>query len=282
LINRQAMKKLITILLFTTLTQVLAQNTVGDSWATIKTNGSGTLAVLYYEQAGLIQEVNGKPEGLCVEILKDFVDFVQAKHNKKITLQYVGKEPVFTNFLSATQKSTNLLGVTNVTITDERKKILKFTPPFISNPVVLLTHKEAPAIANFSELSKKLEGYSAEIIGGSTHVKYINKIKKENWPSLTITYGPSGQEIVKKIATNPKIFTILDFTEFVDATRKRLPIKKQNLEFGDPEQLAFVMSKRSDWDEIWKLFMTDEYRKSPKYRKNISDNLGMAFLSILK
>jgi hypothetical protein len=111
---------------------------------------------------------------------------------------------------------------------------------------------------------------------------YINKIKKENWPSLTITYGPSGQEILKKIATNPKIFTILDFTEFVDANRKRLPIKKQNLEFGDPEQLAFVMSKQSDWDEIWKLFMTDEYRKSPKYRKNISDNLGMAFLSILK
>ncbi len=260
----------------------LSAQVTGDSWATTKANGSGTLAVLYYEQAGLIQEVNGKPEGLCVEILKDFVDYVQAKHNKKITLQYVGKEPVFTNFLSTTQKSTNLLGVTNVTITDERKKILKFTPPFISNPIVLLTHKEAPAVANFAELSKKLEGYTAEIIGGSTHVKYINKIKKENWPSLTITYGPSGQEILKKIAANPKIFTILDFTEFVDANRKRLPIKKQNLEFGDPEQLAFIMSKQSDWDEIWKLFMTDEYRKSPKYRKNISDNLGMAFLSILK
>lgn len=261
--------------------QLSAQKT-GDSWSTVKANGSGSLAIVYYEQAGLIQDVNGKPEGLCVEILKDFVDFVQAKHNKKITLQYVGKEPVFTNFLSTTQKSTYVLGVTNVTITDERKKILKFTPPFISNPVVLLTHKEAPAVTSFAELSKKLEGYTAEIIEGSTHLKYINKIKKENWPSLTITYGPSGQEILKKIATNPKIFTILDFTEFVDANRKRLPTKKQNLEFGDPEQLAFIMSKQSDWDEIWKLFMTDEYRKSPKYRKNISDNLGMAFLSILK
>jgi len=68
----------------------------------------------------------------------------------------------------------------------------------------------------------------------------------------------------------------------VDANRRRLPVKKQNLEFGDPEQLAFIMSKQSDWDEIWKLFLTDEYRKSPKFRKNVSDNLGMAFLSILK
>ena len=69
--------------------QLSAQKT-GDSWATVKANGSGSLAIVYYEQAGLIQDVNGKPEGLWVEILKDFVDFVQAKHNKKISLQYVG------------------------------------------------------------------------------------------------------------------------------------------------------------------------------------------------
>jgi hypothetical protein len=44
---------------------------------------------------------------------------------------------------------------------------------------------------------------------------------------------------VKKITTTPKISTIIDFTEFIDANRKRLPVKKQNLEFGNPEQLAF-------------------------------------------
>jgi membrane-bound lytic murein transglycosylase MltF len=265
-----------------TLTHQLCAQKIGDSWAKVKAEGGGSLSIVYYEQAGLIEEVNGKPEGLCVEILEDFTAFIQKKYSKKVTLQYIGKEPVFTKFLSITQNSSNVLGVTNVTITDERKKILKFTPPFISNPVVLLTHKDAPAISSMAELSKKLDGYSAEIIGGSTHVKYINKIKKENWPSLSIAYGPSGQEILKKITATSKLFTILDFTEFVDANRRRLPVKKQNVDFGDPEQLAFVMSKQSDWDEVWKEFLTDEYRKSPQYRKNVSDHLGMAFLSILK
>ena len=273
--------RILTLLLFIT-GSVFAQKTEGDSWKKVKTTGSGTLSVVYYEQAGLIQQINGKLEGLCVEILNDFVEYVKANHNAKITIEYVDKEPVFTNFLSTIQNSRNILGVTNVTITEERKKILKFTPPFISNPVVLLTHKEAPVVTSFEELSKKLDGYTAEIIGGSTHMKYINKIKKDNWPTLSISYGTSGQEILKKIGTNPKLFTILDFTEFVDANRRRLPVKKQNLEFGDPEQLAFIMSKQSDWDEVWKLFLTDEYRKSPKFRKNVSENLGMAFLSILK
>lgn len=262
--------------------QVVAQRSEGDSWTKVKSSGSGTLAVLYYEQAGLIQDVNGKPQGLCVNILNDFVAFVQKKYGKNVTIQYVGKEPVFTKFLATTEKSPNVLGVTNVTITDERKKVLKFTPPFISNPVVLLTHKDAPAISSFAEISKKLDGYSAEIIAGSTHVKFINKIKKENWPNLNITWGPSGQEILKKVVTNPKLFTILDFTEFVDANRKRMPVKKQNVDFGDPEQLAFAMAKQNDWEEPWKAFMTDEYRKSPQYRKYVSDNLGMAFLSVLK
>lgn len=262
--------------------QSIGQLTDGDSWAKVKSSGSGTLAVLYYEQAGLIQDVKGKPQGLCVNILNDFASFVQKKYGKTVTIQYVAKEPVLTKFLATTEKSPNILGVTNVTITEERKKVLKFTPPFISNPVVLLTHKDAPAISSFAEISKKLDGYSAEIVAGSTHVKFINKIKKENWPTLNITWGPSGQEILKKVVANPKLFTILDFTEFVDANRKRMPVKKQNLDMGNPEQLAFAMAKQNDWDEPWKAFMTDEYRKSPQYRKYVSDNLGMAFLSVLK
>ena len=263
--------------------QAKAQKYTGDSWAKVKSAG-GTLTVIYYEQPGLIykDEATGKMKGVCADILEDFTKYVKDKYGKTLTVNYAAKEQIFPNFLSTTQNTPNIMGITNVTVTEERKKILKFTPPFLSNPVVLLTHKDAPAISSFAEISKKLEGYTAEIIGGSTHVKLINKIKKENWPNLSIAYGPSGQEILKKFVANPKLFTIVDFTEFVDANRKRLPVKKQKVEFGDPEQLAFAMSKGNDWDEPWKEFMTDEYRKSPQFSKYVSDNLGMAFLSVLK
>jgi len=146
----------------------------------------------------------------------------------------------------------------------------------------LITHKDAPAVLSFSELGAKLKGFQAEIVGGSTHVKHIERIKKENMPDLTISYGSNGPEILKKISANPKLFTILDFTEYVDATRKNLPVKKQNLAFGAAEEMAFVMSKQSDWDEVWKEFLTPDYRKSVKYRKIIADNLGATFLSIVK
>jgi membrane-bound lytic murein transglycosylase MltF len=263
-------------------TALSAQKYQGDSWTKIKSAGTGNLAVVYYEQPGLIQEVNGKITGLCVDVLEDFATYLQTKYNKRVAIQYVGREVAFTDFLLAVQNNNNVLGVTNVTITEERKKILKFTPAFIANPVVLITHKDAPNLTDISQIKKTFVGYSTEIIAGSTHVKHMNKVKRDYWPDLNIVYGSSGQDIIKKITTNPKLFTILDFTEFVNANRKKMPVKRQNIELGAPEELAFVMSKQSDWDEVWKEFLTEDYRKSAKYRKNIADNLGSVFLSILK
>ncbi|MFZ6002063.1 MAG: substrate-binding periplasmic protein [Bacteroidota bacterium] len=260
----------------------LAQKYTGDSWAKVKSAGSGTLTVFYYEQPGLIYKDGGKMKGMCADLLTEFTNFVQTKYGKKVTINYAGAEPVFTEFLLAAQNNKDVLGVTNVNINEERKKLMKFTPYFLTNPVVLLTHKDAPTLTGFTDIKDKLAGYTAEVIGGSTHVKHIEKIKKENWPGLKISIGPSGPEILKKMESNPKLFTILDFTEYIDATRKGLPVKKQNLDFGAAEELGFIMNKQTDWDEPWKEFLTPDYRKSVKYRKMIADNLGASFLAIVK
>jgi ABC-type amino acid transport substrate-binding protein len=260
-----------------------AQKYTGDSWAKVKSTGSGTLTVVYYSQPGLIiKGPDGKLKGVCVDILNDFVKFVQEKHGKKITLNYAGEEPVFPDFLSTVKTTHNILGVTNVTITEERKKDLKFTPPFLTNPVIMISHKDAPTLTSLAELSKSFAGYTAEVISGSTHVRHMERIKKEDFPALKITYNTSGPLILEDIKNNPKLFTILDFTEYVDATRKQLPVKRQNVEISKPEELAFIMSLKTDWDGIWKEFMTDEYKTSVRYRKLIVDNLGANFLAVVR
>lgn len=260
-----------------------AQKYKGDSWAKVKTSG-GVLTVIYYEQPGLIYKdaATGKMKGVCTDILDDFAKFIEEKYGKKLTIAYAGQEQVFPEFLSITQNTTNILGVTNVTITDERKKILKFTPSFMSNPVVMLSHKDAPSISSASEIGTTLKDYEAKVITGSTHVKVIERIKKENAPSLKITYANSGGEILKELSGGPKFFTILDFTEYIDATRRQLPVKRQSINFGAAEELAFIMSKQTDWDQPWNEFLTPDYKKSVRYRKIIVDNLGANFLGILK
>lgn len=275
------MKKIFILLVFVT-HFCYSQKYTGDSWATVNEKGSGTLAVVYYPQAGLIEEENGKMSGLCNDILNEFAQFVETKYGKKISIQYAGAEPVFSEFFKVCETTPNILGVTNLTITEERKKVVKFTPAFLSNDETLITHKDAPALDKLENISKTYQGYSAKVIKGSVHVKYMEQIKNQHMRSLKIEYGTSGPEILKEIESNPKLFTILDFTEYVEATRNHLTIKKQNIKIGAPQEFAFAMSKKTDWDKIWNEFLTPEFRKSDKYRKLVAKNLGQAYLSVLK
>jgi ABC-type amino acid transport substrate-binding protein len=255
----------------------------GDSWAKVKSGGSGTLAILYYEQPGLIYKApDGKIKGVCVDIIVDFQKFVESKYGKKITIQYVGEETDFPKFLTTIQQTNNLLGVTNTSITEERKKIMKFTPTFMSNQVILLTNKNAPSIKSLSEIPVAFKGFTAQVITGSTHVPQIERIKREFYPDLVVEYVTSGDAIIKNLSTNPKLFSVIDFTEYIGVIRKKIPVKKQDIELGSSEPLGFIMSKQSDWDGPWKEFLTEDYRKSVRYKEIIAENLGSSFLSLVR
>lgn len=271
------------ILLFYLFTASAFGQGSGDSWAKVKASGSGTLNILYYEQPGLIYKAaDGQIKGVCVDILLDFQKYIETKYGKKLRLHYVGEETEFPRFLSTIQNTPNLLGVTNTSITEERKKIMKFTPPFMNNQVILLTHKNVPSLKALSEISQTFKGFTAQVISGSTHVDYMEKIKKEHFPNLKIETVPSGDIIIKNLSADQKLFSVIDFTEYIGVIKKRMPVRKHDVEIGTPEALGFIMSKQTDWDEVWKEFLTPEYRKSIRYKEIIAQNLGSSFLNLVR
>lgn len=270
----------LTLVLFCHL--LFAQDYKGDSWQKVKSAGSGTLTIVYFEQSGLIYESDGKVRGVCADIVSDFQKYVEKMHGKKVNVQYAARIPDFASFLKTVQNSENVLGVTNATINEERKKILKFTPPFMTTQVVLLTNKNSPTIKTLAEIPKVFNGFTAQVITGSTHVQYLDNIKKEYYPGLKVSYAPSGEEIVKNLSADPKLFSILDFTEYIGVVRKKLPVKRQEVDMGVSDPLGFIMSKQSDWDVLWNEFLTEEYRKSVRYKEIVAANLGSSFLSLVR
>lgn len=276
-------KSLLLLIVAATCTVAFAQKYKGQNWADIQAGGAGKLTVVYIEQYGLIYKDNsGNMKGVCVDILADFAKYAKAKYGKTITIQYAGEEPDFATFLNISQNTRGVLGVTNTTITEERKKTFKFSPPFMMNRLVLLSHNSVPSIGSLQELPTKLSGFSAQAIGGSLHVDYIKQIKSEYMPSLNITYAVTGREILKNLTTDKKLFTIIDLTEFIEAVRNKLPVKNHPVNVGIVEELGFIMSKQSDWDVIFKEFLTVEYRNSSRYRQIITENLSSTFLALVK
>jgi hypothetical protein len=81
------MKPFLTSLFLLVSVLLAAQQPKGDSWAKIKSSGAGTLAVLYYEQPGLIAKMpDGEIKGVCVDILLDFQKYVETKYGKRINI----------------------------------------------------------------------------------------------------------------------------------------------------------------------------------------------------
>ncbi|MEO1053286.1 MAG: transporter substrate-binding domain-containing protein [Bacteroidota bacterium] len=255
----------------------------GDSWADVQAKGSGKLSIVYYEISGMIeQKSDGQLSGVCVDILNDFVAFVEKQYGKKLTLDFVAKEKVFSDFLSKSRKSSNVLAVSTISITDERKEQMKFTPAFMPNPLVFLTHKNAPTISNLNSVSSQLKGYRAMAIKGGNNQGYLEYVKEKYYPELQVKLKPSEKVILKEMQSNTQSFTILDFTDYYDVIKKKLPLKRQKVNLSHfKEEFGFVMSDDSDWGEVWNAFLTPSYKNSMSYKKAIMTNLGSTFASLV-
>ncbi|NBP67345.1 MAG: hypothetical protein EBR30_20160 [Cytophagia bacterium] len=255
-----------------------------DKWSDIVKKGEGTLGIIYYQQPGLIQKDKaGELSGLCVGILNDFVDFVDKKYGKKVTIQYITEEPSFRLFIDRIKTTPLVIGVGNITITPEREKFIRFTKPFLTNPVVLLSHKNAPDITALSQMPEKFKTYTALVVEKSTHEVYLQNIKNNYYPDLSIKKVTSGLALMDEMVKNPKTFGVIDLTEYIYAVRNKLPLKRHAVKISDKnEELGFAMQLNNDWQIPWSEFLTSEYKQSVKYRKHIVNNLGSSFLGLVE
>jgi ABC-type amino acid transport substrate-binding protein len=275
------MKKSFLLLLACWSTAAIAQTAVeGDSWKSVKQNNVGTLSIVYYECPRLIEEVNGQPKGVCVDILNDFVQFIKTKYNKNVELKFASKEEDFGQFLKTVKSSNNIIGVSNTTINDERKADMKFSPYYLKTPLVVLTNKNAPNYASLKELADA--GLAGQVEKETSYAAFMEKIKSDEFSKLAIQYQPTTADALKQLSSANKYFSVMDFTEYLGEVKLNPNIKRQPINLNNTVELGFVMSKRADWDVLFNEFLTETYRNSLPYKKSITTNLGANFMTLVK
>jgi ABC-type amino acid transport substrate-binding protein len=249
-----------------------------DSWEKIKRDGQGTLSVIYFETPGIFIMDKGLPKGVCPELLNNFVTYVKTKYEKQITLNFIGTVKDFPSFLERVRSTPNLLGVGEVTITEDRKHEFKFTPPFLAMPIVLVTNKSNPSLSTLSDLKK----YSPYTLASGSWSIIVDRLQKKFSPTNKVTYFNDIKEIVNKVDVTPSAYTAVSLGVFLDASRKGMNVKMESFNLGNPEMIAMAMSKSSDWDALWEEFLTEEYLRTSAYKKSIAKNLGSIFLDKTK
>lgn len=259
----------------------------GDTYADAKSKGSASWVFTYAESPGFSSKKNGKMTGITVDLMKKFEEYVEKKEGIDISITYQSKDPDnFTQFLEEVKKAQGgVFGLSNTTITEARKRIYSFSPAYITNIGMVLTHNSVPTLNSISEIADKFAGMTVVTIKNSTNEKWVMDIKSKYYPALKVEYVTSFGKAMNAIIADPKKFTNVDFTYYFEAIQNRQPVKRHPGGDESTEQFGIIMPKSNDWAPLLKEFMSDEFIGSVEYKKIIADNLGqsaMKFFETLK
>jgi hypothetical protein len=264
----------------------LAQGFSGDTWASVKSAKSGTVSLAYVETPSFVyKDKNGNLTGICVDIMNDFVKWVNENKGVKLSSRFLGDGSSFKTMYGNTKSgSGGVIGLGNVTITDERKKEVKFSPAFITNFAILTTQTSVPTLAKLEDLPKTFAGFTAYTAGGTLNEKRIADLKQKYFPSMKITTATTSQDVLQKVFSDPKGFAYLDMAFYIEAVQMKKPIKRHPVGDKSAEQFGFIMPLNSDWGPVITEFFNANggYTNTKEYKTILIKHLGEAGVKLLQ
>lgn len=263
----------------------VAQPYTGDTWASAKAKGEGSIALAYVETPGFVYKDNsGKLTGVCLDIMDDFVKYVSSKHGVKLNTKLTGDGSSFRGMYDNVKAAKGgVFGLGNVTITEERKKEIKFSDPFITNFAILITQSSVPTLANIEDISKTFAGMTAYTAKGTLNEARILELKR-HYPDLKIVNVSNSPETLEKVVSDPKGFAYLDLAFYLDGVKRKLGIKRHPIGDRSSEQFGFIMPLNSDWQGIFNEFLAADggYTNSTSYRNILTKHLGETGVKLIQ
>lgn len=263
-----------------------AQNYSGDTWAQVKAKSQGTITVTYVETPSFVYKDNtGALTGICVDVMNDFIKWANDTKKIKINAVYMGDGSNFRGMYDKVKASSGgVFGLGNITITDERKKEVKFSPSYITNIAFLITQSSVATLAKMEDLKTtfgKLTAYTAK---GTLNEKRINELKAKYNPDMKVSLTATSQEAYEKVISDANGFAYLDLAFYLEAVSQRKPVKRHPIGDQSAEKFAFIMPMSSDWGPALQEFFDANggYTNSTQYKAILRKHLGETGVKLLQ
>jgi putative glutamine transport system substrate-binding protein len=263
-----------------------AQTFTGDTWSNVKSAKSGAISFAYVETPSFVyRDKDGELTGICVDIMHDFVAWINESKGVKLTSTFVGDGSSFKIMYDKTKASTGgVFGLGNVTITDERKREVKFSPPIITNFAILVTQPNAPTVTKLEDISKTLANFTAYSAKGTLNEKRTAELKSKYYPAMKIAYTTSSQETLEKVFADPTGLAYLDLAFYIEAVQLKKPVKRHPAGDKAAEQFGIVMPANSDWGPVMEEFFKAKggYTNTKEYKTILIKHLGESGVKLLQ
>ena len=257
----------------------------GDSFETAKVSKKANVVYTFSKTPGFIYSTSGGSyAGICVDIMSKFEQYVKAKYGITVSAKYqLASDDNFTRMLASVKSGKGgVFGLGNITITDSRKKMYNFSPPFINNISLLVTNKSVTTLTKMEDMATVFKGMTAYTVKGSTNEIEFYRWKKAYFPEMKIAYVGSFSDAVNKVATDSKAFTDVDFTYYLDAVKAKRPVKRHVAGSSNSEEFGIIMPKSNDWASVLADFFNSGFIGGNEYKTIIRKHLGESAIKLLE
>ncbi len=280
------MKKfLLMVVCLITVFSAHCQSYTGDTWSSVKSKGSGTISLAYVETPSFVYKDHAqKLTGICTDIMSDFVQWVNNTKNVKLTSKYVGNGSSFRIMFDNVKKSSGgVIGLGNITITEERKKEVTFSPPIITNFAILVSSNNVPVLSKIENISRTFANMTAYAAKGTLNEIRTLDLKQKYFPNMKIVYTTNSQETLDKLFADPNGFAYLDLAFYLEAYQLKKTIQRHSVGDKAAEKFAFIMPQNSDWAPLLEEFFNTNggYLNSRAYKDILTKHLGNTGVKLL-
>ncbi|MEA5444525.1 transporter substrate-binding domain-containing protein [Gammaproteobacteria bacterium AB-CW1] len=258
----------------------------GGSWQSISQEGQGEIRVLYVPARGWAwrgEDEEGQLSGVTVTLMRDFVRWVGETHDVRLGIEFEEEQDWSRFYRRVVNSEEGVFGIGNVTITEERREELAFSPPYVYNVAVLITVDEVSELsemANSDQVFSDLRGLG---FAGTLHEERLERLKERSMPDLAIDLAESNDEILERVAEGGH-FAWIDAYNFVRAREEGMPLRRHPVGDDPGEAFGVIMPHGSDWEALMEEYFQNAHGgllQSDFWQQTLEDYLGSEVSALL-
>jgi len=221
-----------------------------QSFQEIIDEGSGKIKVYYYPiEPFIYQDEIGNLLGIEKEMMDSFLRFVEKKYSVKLFVEWE-QVPTFDSVFEYVNKSKKpAFGVSVISKTHERSKLVGFSYSYMPDVSVFITHLSVPFLDNSASIKAHIDGYEAATMSSTTYKGDLDKLSDEYNLDLNYVDVPNDEDIIRLVSRNKKMVGYVGLPFYVIEIGKGNPVKRHSKFQVKRDGYRFIYQLDNGWQK---------------------------------
>lgn len=220
----------------------------GDSWQEILDRGTGEVTFYWYPNNIKVSESKDIIDGVERDLAMAFISYLNASYNVKIEANWSETDGFGAVLSKVEGGSGGIFGASSISITEDRATRMRFTPAYLADIAVMISHSEMPVALSEQEFINAFRNTTAITIPNTTISAALDRLDRMLSLGIQVEAVKNSGEILEIIDQTPKSFGYVDLPNFLVGLENS-NVRRQYFYPIKGEGLAMIYPLKSDWEE---------------------------------